>query len=335
MISAWLKTVIAVSAGAICFVPGELRAEVESPAKSTTHPTATIHWQRVPLRETVLRLNDLFGDVVFVDRRIDPNRRVTLDRESSSAKEIAEAISTSLDLDAAEVGKVIYLAPKGTGAKLQAVAAAHRKEALQLPPDLRRLTTTRQTVAWPRLGEPRALVSTLVEQRGWHLANPDAIPHDLWAAGKLPSLPLADDLSLLLFGFDLTFEFVPDGRQIRIVPIKPGGLAPVSSAGSKTTATSPPRKASQQNVKHVYTLRVQEQPVRAILAQLSKRLGWAIQIDEDAIQKAGKSLDTRVSFAVQNADQQHLLDAILKPAQLDYQIEGDQIRIIPHRYGNK
>jgi hypothetical protein len=206
---------------------------------------------------------------------------------------------------------------------------------LQLPPDLRRLTTTRQAVNWPRLGEPRTLIHALVEQRGWRLANPDVIPHDLWAAGKLPQLALTDDLSLLLFGFDLTFEFVPEGRQIRIVPIKPDSLRPITSAGTKTTTSAPPKKNSRQNLKHVYTLRVQEQPVRAILAQLSKRLGWAIRIDEDAIQKAGKSLDTRVSFSVQNADQEQLLEAILKPARLDYQIEGDQVRIIPQRYSDK
>ena len=41
----------------------------------------------------------------------------------------------------------------------------------------------------------------------------------------------------------------------------------------------------------VYTLRVQEKPVGAVLRELSQRLHWAIQIDEDAIRAAGKSLD--------------------------------------------
>ena len=53
---------------------------------------------------------------------------------------------------------------------------------------------------------------------------------------------------------------------------------------------------------------------------------WAIQIDEDAIRAAGKSLDKRVSFSVENADQEHLLEALLTPAGLDYQMEGEQVR---------
>ena len=86
---------------------------------------------------------------------------------------------------------------------------------------------------------------------------------------------------------------------------------------------------------------MQEKPVGAVLRELSQRLHWAIQIDEDAIRAAGKSLDKRVSFSVENADQEKLLDALLTPAGLEYQIDGDQdarlaaaLRrsIIPQRY---
>jgi hypothetical protein len=85
----------------------------------------------------------------------------------------------------------------------------------------------------------------------------------------------------------------------------------------------------------VYTLRVQEQPVRAILQALSKRLHWAIQIDEEPIKAAGKSLDKRVSFSVENADQEQLLKAILEPAGLDYQVDDERVRIIAGRYAEK
>ena len=66
-----------------------------------------------------------------------------------------------------------------------------------------------------------------------------------------------------------------------------------------------------------------------------KRLHWAVQIDEEAVRAAGGSLDTRVSFSVENADREHLLEALLHPASLDYSIEGEVIRIVPQRYGNK
>jgi hypothetical protein len=82
----------------------------------------------------------------------------------------------------------------------------------------------------------------------------------------------------------------------------------------------------------VYTLRVQEQPVGTVLQELSKRLHWAIQIDEESIRKAGKSLDKRVSFSVENAGQEHLLEALLRPAGLDFRLEGERVRIIAGRY---
>jgi hypothetical protein len=75
--------------------------------------------------------------------------------------------------------------------------------------------------------------------------------------------------------------------------------------------------------------------VGAVLQAIAKQLHWAIQIDEDSIRKAGKSLDTRISFSVENADQEHLLDALLRPAGLDYRIEGEQVRIMAGRYEEK
>jgi hypothetical protein len=94
----------------------------------------------------------------------------------------------------------------------------------------------------------------------------------------------------------------------------------------------PARPRSTSGTQQVYTLRVQEKPVGAVLHELGQRLKWSIQIDEDAIRAAGKSLDERVSFSVENADREKLLDALLTPAGLEYSITGEQIRVLPRRY---
>ena len=62
------------------------------------------------------------------------------------------------------------------------------------------------------------------------------------------------------------------------------------------------------------------------------RLHWDIQIDEASLRAAGRSLDARVSFSVENADQQRLLDAVLRPAGLDYRLENERVRIIAGRH---
>jgi hypothetical protein len=42
-----------------------------------------------------------------------------------------------------------------------------------------------------------------------------------------------------------------------------------------------------------------------------------------------------VSFSVENADQAHLLEALLRPAGLDYRLEDERVRIIAGRYDEK
>ncbi len=310
----------------------------QAPAVSSRHgtqPTATIHWQRVPLRDALQRLKSLFDETVFVDRRVDPNLRVNLDIEASSAEEVVAAIAARQQLGVARMGSLVYLGPSAAAEQLRALAAARSQQAAQMPAEWRPALMQKQPITWPRLSEPREIIASAVERRNCRLANSEIIPHDLWAAGELPELTLSDQLTILLIGFDLTFDFRPNERSIEVVPLKNA----LKLAGARITAnqSAKPMKSSrtQQGARHVYTLRVKDQPVRAVLQALSKQLHLPIQIDEDAIRAAGKSLDKRVSFSVENADLGKLLEALLRPAGLDYRLDGDRVRIIALRYGEE
>jgi hypothetical protein len=90
-------------------------------------------------------------------------------------------------------------------------------------------------------------------------------------------------------------------------------------------AVRPPSRPGIQ----VYALRVEEQPVRAILNALIQRENWPLEADEESIRAAGLSLDQRVTFDVKDASQEVLLRAILEPAGLDFRREGDRIKIVP------
>jgi hypothetical protein len=296
---------------------------------------ATIHWQRVPLREAIGRLRDLFDDVVFVDRRVDPTMRITLDIESSAAEEIVAALANGKDLGVARLGSVVYLGPPEAADRLREIAVARMQDANRLPADVRRSIVERRSISWERLAEPRRVVQSAVEERGWRVANADAIPHDLWSSGRLPALALTDQLTVLLIGFDLTFELRPQDHSIEIVPLKAVSKVTGTRAAMKQSPPSAKTSKTKQGARHQYTLRVQEQPVGAVLQALAKRLNWTIEIDEDGIRKAGKSLEARVSFSVEKADQDQLLEALLKPAGLDCRIDGDRVRIVARRYSDK
>ncbi len=315
--------------------PRASSAVVGARSNKTALQTAAIHWQQVPLRDALARLQALFDESIFVDRRVDPSMRVSLDIESGSAEEVVRAIAAGHDLGVARLGSLVYLGPRGAADQLRAISAARTQETARLPPDLRMSLAQKLSISWPRLGEPRGAIGAILEHRGWRLVNADAIPHDLWSAGELPKLTLAEQLTVLLIGFDLTYELRPNDRSIEIVPLK--GTFKSAGAGtvSKRSATPPSHTGNKQGVRLVYTLNVQEQPVGAILQALAKKRNWAIQIDDESIRKAGLSLDKRVSFSVEGVDREHLLDAILSPAGLDYRLDGDQVRIIPRRYGDK
>jgi hypothetical protein len=157
------------------------------------------------------------------------------------------------------------------------------------------------------------------------VSGSERIAHDLWAEGELPAMTLADQLTVLLAGFDLTFRILPEGRAIEIVPVDWESIAPAPPAAPTERRAERPTPGGRQ----VFTLRVENQPVGNVLGQLGRRLGWQLTVDDAALRAAGRSLDKRVSFRVENADEDQLLEALLAPAGLRAQRDGKKVRIAP------
>ena len=336
--------------------------------------TASVHWDQVALRDALARASNVFRESAFVDRRVDPTQRVSLHIEGASFDELLQTLAASLSLGSSRLGDLRYLGPIVATEQLRTVAAVRGDEVSKLPATLQTSLRRAERLTWPRLTEPRALVAALAQQRGWRIAQGGYIPHDLWSANSLPALSAVEQLTVLLIGFDLTFKANSGTRTLEIVPLEPVTIQrryPLSARlrnqldllrGSDGNAvrvegrslvvegriedhervlallgerpTQPLAEQPARSTKQVYTLRVQEQPVGIVLQQLSERLQWEIEIDDAALQAAGLSLDMRVSFAVENSSQDELLEAILRPAGLDFEKDGNRIRIGP-RTANK
>jgi hypothetical protein len=301
---------------------------IASPAAGQVRRSATIHWQRVPLADAIGRLEDLFDESVFLDRRVDLGWRVSLDIEASSMEEVLAPLAAERNLGVSRLGRVVYFGPRQRAQQLPGIAAARIDEATKLPQTMRNELLRKRQLSWPRLTEPRGLVRALLEENGWRLVGEEMIPHDLWPAGQLPELTLAEQITLILIGFDLTYELHGKQRAIAVEPLV--GRAIYDHAEATTNETAPARAARlPERTKQLYTLRVEEQPVGVVLRELVRRLNWPIDIDEDAIRAAGRSLDTRVSFAVDKAEQDELLRALLQPAGLSFRRDGERIKIVP------
>jgi hypothetical protein len=290
--------------------------------------TATIHWLGVPLSDAIGRLEKLFGESVFLDRRIDPTQHVALDIQASSAEQVLTALATARDFSVIRIGQTVYVGPNESARRLRTVARLRTEDAIRLPDSDRAALLRKRAVTWPRLTAPRVLIKSIVERAGWRIENTDRIPHDLWRAGELPGLTLVEQLSVLLVGFDLTFEIQGDSKSMVVVPI-PATLPLAEDI--KPPADLPPgsEPIPQRNARQVYSLRVVEKPVGPVLRELARRLNWQIEFDEAAIAAAGRSLDERVSMAVENAEPDTLLEALLTPAGLTFERDGERIRILP------
>jgi hypothetical protein len=298
-------------------------------------------------------------------------RRISLNTRSADLVETVQQAAAAADLGACRLGPLHYVGPSLTAENLRTLAALHAEEVTKLPPAIRNALADQRPSNWPRLTEPRALIASVVAQRGWQLAGGERIPHDLWPAGSLPPLTLAEQLTVLLAGFDLTYNLQPQRQTIEVLPIPqplplisrryrlryPAAeaeglqkqfpnlklrldgewavidarleeherlaewLAGPAARENHRPATGPGRQ--------VYSLRVTEQPVRSVLNALSKQLSLPIEFDDEALQAAGLSLDTRVTFDVEDASQDELLKAALNPARLDFRRNGERITIVP------
>jgi hypothetical protein len=183
-------------------------------------------WSDRAFGEGLAALSRRSSVAVLLDRRVDPTPRITYAVRDLSLSDALKDLAAERRLSVGMVGSVVYLAPPGVAGRAQGLASAKRRE---LPPGEARMPWVDvQPLGWNELAEPRSLVQSIAHQAGAELANPEAIPHDVWPAWAGPPVAPIDQLSLLLAQFDLTFELrfpaSPERPVITVVPV-PASLA--------------------------------------------------------------------------------------------------------------
>ncbi|MBX3414624.1 MAG: hypothetical protein KF708_18195 [Pirellulales bacterium] len=178
-----------------------------------------VQWSGVPLRRAMQGLSQSSGEAIVLDRRIDPERSVTLTREGAKPGEIVADVARELGLEVVNVGPVLYIVPPATAERVEAELGRQVAAARRLRPPQARAWSRRMTLVWPELAEPRTVLAELAGREKISLAGGENVPHDLWPAVELPPLLLAERLTLLLAPFDLTWRSIDEGRGIEIVPL--------------------------------------------------------------------------------------------------------------------
>lgn len=345
-------------AGAPPFLGGTLALE-----RRLASPV-TLAWEDVPFRYAQQRLAETQMLDLWIDRRVDPTLTLTLDESSVPLSKVCDEIASQLKLGWVSCGDVVYVGPPAAVGELRTLRALGRDAVDSLSPVQKQKWLAPSPWEMPSLAEPRQVVEGVVSGAGMKLLNPEAIPHDLWRGRKLPAMSPADQLTLLLVGFDLTWQIDPAGKGVRVVPIeRPVAIereidgealarkaAELASRDKQVTlrreggrvflsapveqhhqlAGKPVQKARRpaprSEGKQVYSLTIREQPLLPLLEQLAKKLALELEIAEELKQDSTLAMQ-RVSFTVSEVPLEELLAAIAEAGGVRVEVVEGTLRV--------
>jgi hypothetical protein len=270
-------------------------------------------WTNSPIRDALMRLSKDINVAIFLDRRVDPDKRVDYrPKNVAPLSELLKDFAASQNLGVASVGSVVYIGPMDTAAKLPTLLKIRREELRKLPRTVSQRFARSHAEQWQALTTPRELLTRIEENYGVQTAGKELLPHDLWPAASLPEMSFTDKMTLLLAGFQLTYKI--DSSGIRLMPI-PERMTLVKVDGGRVI------KRTVVPGDKRFTLNVENQPVGPLMKALAAKLDLELQVDKSAENSLGKL----VSLNVKEATRDELLRAALNPAGLDFRLEGKSV----------
>lgn len=319
--------------------------------------TASIQSSEIELKQRLDKLAEVYRVAIFLDRRVDPNQLIEFSVSDVALEELLARLAHQVGAASTRLGSIVYIGPPRTAGILSTVAAERRKELTERGRSPGRAAAW----SWLELSEPRQLLVDAARQGQWAIVNPELVPHDLWASADLPPLDLAERLTLLLAGFDLTFEVAGDGR-LRLMPM-PKDLAyeqvyfPADVAQAAATlkrdfprltarregsrlivrggyddheriapqlAGTPKTAAKTKGGETLYTLTVERKPAGSVVSTIAKRLGKQFRYDPALREK----LSQNVSLTVKDVSLEELLQQTLGGLGLSYRVTEEAIEIV-------
>ena len=174
-------------------------------------------WQHAGIRSTLDRLSQTTGKPIWLDRRVDPELSVNLEANDRTIRDIVQQVASQHNLVAQPIANLIYVGTQEHAEQLREAIARGRRLAAAANRSRGELSTTTQR-EWQRLTTPVAVVRQMAGDALLEITSFDRIPHDLLPETTLPELSLADQLTLVLCGFDLGWK-LNEGGAIEIVDL--------------------------------------------------------------------------------------------------------------------
>lgn len=182
----------------------------------------SLAWQDQRLRDGLRKLTRNREIAILLDRRIDPDVKLTLQLKNVTLRDLLGVIASEADAELSVLENVVYIGPPETARRLRTVVEII---STGLPgagdPQAGRSfeLLKRRTLTWQDLDDPAAMLQRVGDSYGLGIMATRPVPHDLWAAGQIPDVSATVALLVVLSQFDLSFEWTDDWSGIRVVPL--------------------------------------------------------------------------------------------------------------------
>lgn len=179
--------------------------------------------QRARLKDYLIRLSQERQVAILLDRRVDPTQLVDVSISADFFDHGIADLVAQAECGVSLVGDTVYVGPSSTAAVLRTRIALLREQLNQaesLTPKRQFELLRRYPMEWEMFASPAELLIDWTSKFDVHIENPEAIPHDLWAAGTVADPNLIEGVTIVLTQFDLSFEW-QDDSTIRLVPQAP------------------------------------------------------------------------------------------------------------------
>lgn len=190
--------------------------KVDEEYEQTLKTILSVNWKNRQLRDGIRSLVDHYQISILLDRRINPNRLITLDFQNGTLLEFLEEIARQNDAEVSVLANLVYIGPAESARSLRTLLELKQEE---LKSNKQRKNLSRKiNLHWHDLDQPGRIVKNLLNTYQVEIVSGN-VPHDLWTSGTVPKTDFSETISFILIQYDLTYEWDENGKMIKLVPV--------------------------------------------------------------------------------------------------------------------
>lgn len=170
-------------------------------------------WTDSPIKSRLLNFARQQKIGIFVDRRIDTEKRISISSRDVSIEQFLWQIAEQGGLGICRLDDFFYFGPPETTATLPILWQQMKTETRKRSRDYEISWNKRGVYELDEIFSPAEQLRVLSQQHRFRVTG-DKLTHDLWLAIDLPAASLDAQVAILLIGFNHWFSRSRDGKEI-------------------------------------------------------------------------------------------------------------------------